>query len=493
MRFIGKKYFLILLILILAISIFIGRYAWAIDNNPDTVHTVAAHSANTDITPSDSIAMFEDETEKEYIGWVPPLWSVMGFVGMLLCIAIIPLAKAHWWESNLHKGYVSLILGLPILVYLLIHAPENLLRTMIEYVSFMALLGSLFYISGGIFLKGDIEAKPIANCIFLVIGAVIANLVGTTGAAMLLIRPLLRTNAERKHKMHTIIFFIFLVCNIGGSLTPIGDPPLFMGYLRGVPFMWTLRLWPVWLLTTSILLSIYYLIDRRYYILEPPESLAWDKKQILPLQLMGSINFLWLAGVIASIYFLTPENVGRWFGDSFHSVPLREISMVLLSLMSWKTTRPGLREAQSFSMNPIIEVAVLFAAIFVTMVPALMLLEIKGPGLGVTKPWQFYWLSGLLSSFLDNTPTYLVFFELAKSISHGSDLVAGVSAQLLKAISIGAVFMGANTYIGNGPNFMVRAIAEENGIKMPSFFGYMAWSCGILVPLFVILTFIFFL
>ncbi len=435
---------------------------------------------------------FGKKTVKKHHGWVPPLWSVIGFVGLLLSIAIIPLVNEHWWEPNLHKGYVALIFGVPLLIYLLSHAPHNLAHTMVEYVSFMALLGSLFYISGGIFLQGDIEATPRNNTLFIAAGTVMASFVGTTGAAMLLIRPVLRTNGERKRKMHTIIFFIFLVCNIGGSLTPMGDPPLFMGYLRGVPFTWTFNLWKQWLPMSLVLLAIYYCLDWYHYNKEVPEDITLDKTQILPLRLKGSINFLWLLGVIASIYFLTPDNVADWFGESRRHVPFREVCMVLMALISWKTTPHGIREAQSFTMAPIIEVAVLFAGIFVTMVPALMLLEIKGPEMGVNNPWQFYWFTGVLSSFLDNTPTYLVFFELGKSISHGANLIAGVTYEILEAISIGAVFMGANTYIGNGPNFMVKAIAEENSVKMPSFFGYMLWSMGILMPLFVVVTFVYF-
>lgn len=425
--------------------------------------------------------------------WVPPFWSVSGFIAILLCIAIIPLVKGHWWESNLHKGYVSFVIGAPFFVYLIFKAPVKLEHTLLEYMSFIILLGSLFYVTGGIYLQGDIRATPRNNLIFLAIGSLLASFAGTTGAAMLLIRPVIRTNSERKHIMHTIIFFIFLVCNIGGCLTPIGDPPLFMGYLKGVPFTWTFSLWKEWAVMCGTLLFIYYFLDRHYYKLETPKEIELDKKQIMPLALKGKINILWLIGILASIYFLTPNNVEKWLGAKAVHFHLREIAMLLLALISHLTTPKGVREAQSFTMNPIIEVAVLFACIFVTMIPALLLLEIKGPSLGVTHPWQFYWFSGGLSSFLDNTPTYLVFFELARSIAEqGAALVAGVEPHILAAISIGAVFMGANTYIGNGPNFMVKAIAEENSIKMPSFFGYMGWSGLFLIPLFIVITFIFF-
>jgi len=426
--------------------------------------------------------------------WVPPLWSVLGFAGMLLSLAIMPLVKGHWWQSNLHKGYVSIFFGIPLATYLLINAPMELERAMIEYVSFIVLLGSLFYISGGIFLKGNIEATPRNNLIFLAVGSLMASVAGTTGAAMLLIRPIIRANSERKHVAHTIIFFIFLVCNIGGSLTAVGDPPLFVGYLRGVPFTWTFNLWKEWLFAVGILLIIYYCFDKYQYNREEMRDIALDKKHRMPLSLKGKINLLWLLGVIAAIFFLTPQNIAGWLGPGASRYFLREIAMVLLAILSHYTTPHGVREAHSFSIDPIIEVAVIFAAIFVTMTPALLLLDARGGQLGIAKPWQFYWLTGGLSSFLDNTPTYIVFFELGKCVSaHGGPLVAGMPERILQAISVGAVFMGANTYIGNGPNFMVKAIAEENGIKMPSFIGYMAWSVGILIPIFIMVTFLFLL
>jgi len=479
--------------------------AAATHDNPETAQKPASHETSEVSRPdssgqaratvaeagdSESGAGYEEGGQEPE--WYPPYWSIIGFVGILLSIAVIPLVNEHWWEPNLHKAYVSALFGLPFLALLIIKAPHNLAHSMIEYASFMALVGSLFYISGGIFLQGDIEATPRNNTIFLAIGSVLASFVGTAGAAMLLIRPIIRTNAERDRKMHTVIFFIFLVANIGGSLTPMGDPPLFMGYLRGVPFTWTLHLWIAWLPMCLTLLVIYYILDTYHYKREKPEAIAWDKSQIMPLGLKGKINFLWLVGVVASIYFLTPDNVAGWLGESFRPVPLREIAMITMSLISWRTTPHGVREAQKFTMHPIIEVGVLFLAIFITMVPPIMLLHIKGPTMGVTQPWHFFWITGILSSFLDNTPTYVVFFELAKTVSHGAGLVAGVRPELLMAISVGAVFMGANTYIGNAPNFMVKAIAEENSIKMPSFFGYMAWSLGILGPLFVIITFIYF-
>jgi len=415
--------------------------------------------------------------------WDPPLWSTIGFALMLLSIAVIPLVKEKWWESNLNKAIVSLALAIPFGIYILLQDWHSLAHEIHEYISFIVLLGSLFVISGGIYLHGNIYASPRNNTILLAVGTLLASFIGTTGSAMLLIRPVINTNAERKYKVHTIIFFIFLVANIGGSLTPLGDPPLFMGYLRGVPFVWTFRLWEMWLPTSALLLTLYYLMDRYFWKKESDEAKKWDEKYQLPLKLHGKINFLWLAGVVAIIYFETPS-------------PWRELGMIALSLISWFTTPKGVREAHHFSFNAIIEVAVLFFGIFVTMVPALQLLRLHGAELGVTQPWHFFWMTGSLSSFLDNTPTYLVFLSLAEGLNLSPDVVlhsgAGISHIILEAISCGAVFMGANTYIGNGPNFMVKAIAEENSIKMPSFFGYMLWSLGILIPIFVLVTLVFF-
>jgi len=415
--------------------------------------------------------------------WEPPLWSPVGFVLMLLAIAIIPLAAHKWWEKNRNKTIVTLALAIPFGAYIIISDWRALAFEMHEYVSFIALLGALFIISGGIYLHGNIQARPRNNLILLTIGTLLASFIGTTGAAMLMIRPLLSSNAERKYVMHSVIFFIFLVANIGGSLTPLGDPPLFMGYLRGVPFLWTFRLWEMWLPSCALLLLIYYLTDRYFWKKESEETKKWDEKYQLPLKLHGKINFLWLAGVIAIIFFEVKS-------------PYRELGIAALCLISWFTTPKGVREAHHFTFNPIIEVAVLFFGIFVTMVPALQLLHIHAGQMGIIKPWHFFWAVGGLSSFLDNTPTYLVFLSLAQGLNLPPEVVLssgeGVSHLILEAISIGAVFMGANTYIGNGPNFMVKAIAEENSVKMPSFFGYMLWSVGILIPIFILLTFIFF-
>jgi Na+/H+ antiporter NhaD/arsenite permease-like protein len=318
--------------------------------------------------------------------------------------------------------------------------------------------------------------------VFLLAGVVIANIIGTAGASILLILPLLRTNRERKITAHIPVFFIFVVSNIGGCLTPIGDAPLFLGYLRGVPFTWTLGLFPEWLIAMIIILTIFYFWDRRAYHLEAVKDIRRDTSEIEPLRLKGWINFIFLIGVMMSIAFQVPA-------------PYRELIMAAMALLSLIFTKKDYREANKFSYHPIVEVIILFAGIFITMVPLLVILHEKGAALGLTRQWHFFWGTGLLSSFLDNAPTYLTFFSAAENVTAhigaAGNIVAGVDAGLLRAISLGAVFMGANTYIGNGPNFMVKAIADRQGIKTPHFFGYMVYSTLILIPVFLIITLIF--
>jgi Na+/H+ antiporter NhaD/arsenite permease-like protein len=409
--------------------------------------------------------------------FVPALgWSVP-FVLMLLSIAILPLAAPHFWESNLRKLLVAAALAAPVLVLYLRASPEALVGTAHEYVSFIVLLGGLFVISGGVFMEGDLEATPRTNALFLGLGALLASFIGTTGASMLLIRPLLQTNRERKRVAHTIVFFIFLVSNIGGCLTPLGDPPLFLGYLEGVPFLWTFRLFAPWLFTVALVLAIYVVWDRREHAREAPEDLKRDFYEVRPLRVAGKANLVLLGGVLLAVAFLRE--------------PWRELAIVALSLASLATTDRELRRANHFNFGPILEVAALFVGIFVTMLPALDILHARGGELGVRAPWQFFWATGTLSSFLDNAPTYLTFLALAQGLRLPAQVV-GVPEAILKAISLGAVFMGANTYIGNGPNFMVRSIAEQRGVKMPSFGGYMLYSGAVLVPVMVVVTLVFF-
>ena len=402
---------------------------------------------------------------------------ILPFVAMLMAIAICPLRVPHWWESNRNKFIVSAVLGAPVLVLYLRREPGALLHMAEEYVSFILLLAGLYVISGGIRLRGDLVATPLTNATFLGVGSVLASFVGTTGASMLLIRPLLQTNRERRHVKHTVIFFVFLVSNIGGMLTPLGDPPLFLGYLQGVPFAWTFRLWPQWLLMVVVLLVLYVVWDTRQYARESLAALARDRRELEPLRVSGTFNVAGLVGVVLAVAFL--------------GAPLREVAIVVLAALSLWLTPRAIRRANGFTSSPMVEVAVLFFGIFLTMLPALELLRLRGGELGVRRTWQFFWASGALSSFLDNAPTYLTFLALAQGLRL-PDEVVGIPNAILAAISVGAVAMGANTYIGNAPNFMVKSIAEEAGVKMPSFFGYMLYSGAILVPLFVLVTLIFF-
>jgi len=410
------------------------------------------------------------------LGQTLSLWAVVPFVGLLLSIALLPLRAPHFWESHKNKGLVAFLWSLPVAVYFLFHMPHELVLSMKDYASFLLLLTALFIVSGGIVLKGDLKATPEVNTLFLLVGAVLANFIGTTGASMLLIRPLLKTNSERRHTAHIPIFFIFLVSNIGGLLTPLGDPPLFMGFIKGVPFFWTLKLLPIWAVMVGGVGLMFYLFDSFQYRKEECRDLIRDRQRVVPLHLTGTINFLWVAGIIAGIFLPFPR---------------REGLMILMAVLSLLTTKRQCRVDNRFTYNPIVEVAILFAGIFVTMVPALLILSARGAGIGITRPWQFFWTTGALSSFLDNTPTYLAFFSMAQGLGLNGEMM-GIPTLFLQAISAGAVFMGANSYIGNGPNFMVKVIAEEHKLKMPSFFGYMVYSFAILIPLYVVVTLIFF-
>ena len=452
--------------------------------------------------------------------YVPPFWSFIPFVALLLCIAILPLVPRleHWWHRNGNKLLVAAILGVLTLgfyavvhpgiehdghvtkgggavMYVLHHAVLD------EFIPFIVLLLSLYSISGGILVTGDIQARPWINTMFLLVGTLLASFIGTTGASMLLIRPLLRTNSERRHKVHTVVFYIFLVSNIGGSLTPLGDPPLFLGFLRGVPFWWTAgALLVPWAVTCAILLVVYFIWDTIAYRREEKRDIADDVMHVKPLRISGSINFLWLLGVIACVALVDSSRPLPLIG--WTPFPLfRELLLVGLTLISWFTT-PGnrdIRESNSFDFFAITEVACLFIGIFICMQPALEYLNLKGSSLGVTEPVHFFWATGIFSSFLDNAPTYVVFFETAKALTaaapEGFDVLqvsqGVIDQRLLFGISLGAVFMGANTYIGNAPNFMVKSIAEQSGIKMPSFFGYMIFAVIVLMPIFALLTVVF--
>jgi len=420
-----------------------------------------------------------------------PVWSMAPFVLLLLVIAVLPLAAPHWWHSNVNKAIVSLVFAVPVVAYLTyLQAVEGqpamdvLGHQLLEYVVFIGLLTVLFVVSGGIVLTGDLRATPLVNTTFLAVGALLASVIGTTGASMLLIRPVLRTNRERKVVGHIPVFFVFVVSNLGGLLTPLGDPPLFLGYLKGVPFAWTLGLWLEWLVANGAVLVVFFLWDSVAYASEPDRALRSDARHVEPLRLRGGFNFVLLGGVILAV--LTPSWVPGVAGKL-----LGVLVMVALAGASWRFTPTADRRANGFTWGPIIEVAVLFAGIFVAMVPALERLQARGAELGLTEPWQFFWLTGALSAFLDNAPTYLAFASVAAG-HHDLGWLAANNPAVLAAISCGAVFFGAMTYIGNGPNFMVKAIADEAGYKTPSFFGYLAYSCLVLLPIFAVISLVFF-
>ena len=419
----------------------------------------------------------------------PPVVSVIPFFLILMVIATFPLIPKidHWWENNLNRAIVSAVLGIPMIIYIWMNQPSQVVHTAIEYVQFLSLLAALFITAGGIHIGGSMIPSPKNNSIILLIGYVIASIVGTTGAAMILIYPIIRANKPRKYVMHTIIFFIFIVCNTGGLLSPIGDPPLFLGFLRGIDFFWFLKLFPLWVVNGIFIFIIYYLLDAYYFKKEDQEKVMRNGEAAEPIHAVGLINSIFLLGVIVSVAAAVPT-------------PYREIIMYIMiacSLYYWKKSdvaKKG-RELNEFTFHAIIEVAVVFAGIFATMMPCLMYLGLHGSELGVDSPLKFFYLTGIFSSFLDNAPTFLVFLELGLSVeglSKAAEMMTGEAAIILGAISAGAVFMGANTYIGNAPNFMVRAIAEEKGIKMPSFFGFMVWSVIILIPIFSFVAWLFF-
>jgi Na+/H+ antiporter NhaD/arsenite permease-like protein len=439
-----------------------------------------------------------------------PLLAVLPFVAYLLGVALLPLFFELFWESNRNKLIVALGASVPIVGYLLSTRGGGALlgQAACDYLSFIALLAALFTISGGILLRGALVGSPLVNFGLLAVGAMVGNIVGTTGASMLLIRPLLRANARRVHATHLVVFFIFIVSNTGGLLTPLGDPPLFLGFLRGVPFTWTLRLTPQWAMVNGALLAVFTVIDRIQFARDrrrPPPALTMPQpaEATGPLRIEGGLNLLWLGGLVVFVVL-----VGSYGERALGAGPLRAAvqiaGMSAFAAVSFKTTERRVHEVNRFSWAPIIEVAAIFAGVFVTMVPAVSLLAERGSTLGVTKPWQFFWTSGALSSVLDSAPTYLTFAGLATGVANASG-AGGLSPNnletlaadpigrgLLVAISCGAVLMGAGTYLGNGPNLMVKAIAEQHGVRTPSFFAYAAWSLAVLLPLFGLVSYIFF-
>ena len=453
--------------------------------------------------------------------FIPAFWAVIPFIGLLGCIAVLPLLSAteDWWHQNQNRFMVAGSLGVVTLLYYGWFHPGGLANhfthgtgsargwdtvfavfsnaILAEYIPFIVLLFSLYVISGGICVQGDLPARPGTNCVLLAIGTALASFIGTTGAAMVLIRPLLSTNAERRHKLHTVLFFIFMVCNCGGLLLPIGDPPLFLGYLRGVPFTWTLQLFPYWLGVNLALLAIYYAWDRNAYAKERPRDIVLDEATIRPLKFSGLFNFALLLGVVLSVALVIPDK--PFMGTHFiPPVFLREALMMALAALSLWWTSTEARIGNRFDYVAIGEVAALFCGIFLCMQVPIEILNLRGASLGIDTATEFFWATGLLSSFLDNAPTYVVFFETATAMAPatGESMVQLAAGRMiweghLIPISLGAVFMGANTYIGNGPNFMVKSIAEQSGLKMPSFFGYIFYSFAILIPVFIVVSFLF--
>jgi Na+/H+ antiporter NhaD/arsenite permease-like protein len=451
--------------------------------------------------PGSSDAAHHDEGPAVHVAH---FWAVIPFALLLSAIAVLPLLErgSHWWEHNLNKFFVAGGLALITLLYLaVLHPDASFARAvgslehvlLADYIPFIILLFSLYTISGGIRIEGDLPAHPLTNATMIVSGGLLASFIGTTGAAMLLIRVLLETNSERKHVAHTVVFFIFVVCNCGGLLLPLGDPPLFLGYLHGVDFLWTLSLWKSWLFVNGMLLAVYLAIDHFfYYPHETKADIAIDETRVRKLQFSGIWpNGLLLLGVILSVALL--DSSKPLPGTAWHPyLYLREAAQLALVAASLLFGARAVRVANNFDYLPIVEVAVLFVGIFMAMQPALEILDARGADLGIDTPQKFFWASGWLSSVLDNAPTYLVFFEAARNISAGtSQTMAGVSTSLLTAVSLGAVTMGAMTYIGNGPNFMVKTIAEKSGIRMPSFFGYMGYSFAILLPILAISSWLF--
>lgn len=422
------------------------------------------------------------------------IYSTIPFVLMLLSIAIFPLVAEKFWENNKNKLIVSVVLSVPVVIYLLFNnlSAELVHTIFFDYIPFIILLGSLFVITGGIHIGGNLLAKPIVNTIFLGIGAILASFMGTTGAAMLLIRPLINTNKERKFKKHLILFFIAIVANCGGLLTPLGDPPLFMMYLRGASFFWFFRLFPEWLFVNGLLLIVFYFMDSYYYKRETQISLQKDSEHEKKITITGKINFIFLLGVVLGIAFLNKSYLPFIEQNHWYAY-IRELFLILMAALSLKFTGKTVRKQNHFSWHPIEEVAYLFLGIFFTMIPCLIYLNANAQYLSVNTPVLFYYLTGLLSSFLDNTPTAVTFYELAKGLPQTGNIVAGISESYMRAISLGAVLFGSMTYIGNGPNFLVKTIAEHYHIKMPDFFAYMyKFSVIILLPIFILLSILIF-
>jgi Na+/H+ antiporter NhaD/arsenite permease-like protein len=446
------------------------------------------------------------------LGTQLPLWSAIPFAGILLSIALFPLLAPQFWHHHYPK--ISLVWGLLLTIpFLWVYRGEALHEilhvALADYLPFLILLGTLFTIGGGIYVRGSLRGTPGVNTAILAVGTFLASWIGTTGAAMVLIRPLLRANAHRRSKTHTVVFFMFLVANIGGSLTPLGDPPLFLGFLRGVPFFWTFNLGLEMAVVAGLVLAIYFAVDSLLWQREEPQVRSWVPETRERLGLEGAHNILFLLGVLAAVIVSGVWHPGEVTVLGIHigiQNLVRDAVMVALLLGSWLSTPRGVHEKNGYTWGPIREVAILFAAIFATIIPVLAMLRAGEAGAmaglirAVQTPAQFFWATGVLSSFLDNAPTYLTFLTTALGRFHPGmpereaihQLIAE-SPKYLAAISTGAVFMGANTYLGNAPNFMVKSIAEESGVEMPSFFGYiLRYVVPFLLPVYFVVTWAFF-
>jgi len=451
------------------------------------------------------------ETSRQEIGAELPLWSVIPFVGILLSIAIFPLVAPHFWHQHFPKVSAAwaLIFAVPFLIVYGGEGFHEIVHTYItDYIPFIILLWGLFTAAGGIYIQGSLKGRPLVNTVLILIGTFFASWIGTTGAAMVMIRPLLRANDERKHKVHTVIFFIFLVANIGGSLTPLGDPPLFLGFLHHVPFFWTFNLIPHLGFVAGILLIMYFIIDTMMYQKEEVKFEDQPETENVPIRILGAHNLFWLLGIMGAVLISgvwQPGDVNILGVETGIQDLMRDGFIILMGVLSLVTTRKEIHEKNEFSWFPIKEVAYLFAGIFMTIIPAIAILRAGSAGAfdfvmeAMKSPVHYFWITGALSGFLDNAPTYLTFFNTALGNFYAGlpepQAVAsliGTHKIYLEAISIGAVFFGALSYIGNAPNFMVKSIAEERGIDMPSFFGYIAkYSLVILVPVFILVTLIF--
>ncbi|CAB1055619.1 Putative transmembrane protein [Olavius sp. associated proteobacterium Delta 1] len=512
----------ILAVAILVFSVSVFAFDNTIPKQPEFI--LASTDHQTETTPAESELHREGSSDASHdqsggqhgkghanLGKILPLWSCIPFAGMLLSIALCPLLMPDFWHHHFGKisAFWAAALGLPFLIVFKWDALYEILHIILaDYVPFIILLWSLYTVSGGILLRGRLRGTPVINSIMLIIGTALASWMGTTGAAMLLIRPFLRANNYRKNRTFMVVFFIFLVANVGGSLTPLGDPPLFLGFLHGVSFFWTFNILPHMLLVVIILLVIYFILDTYHYRKEgasPPEEN--DVKQ--PLKLEGTHNFIFLAGVVGSVLMSGTVDWGEVNTFGVHRAVqdwVRDALLIIMGILSLVTTRVSLREDNDFTWFPIIEVAYLFIGIFITMIPCLLILKAGSQGAlsllvnGVTQPFHYFWVTGSLSSFLDNAPTYLTFFNTALGSfytglteAEAVPLLMTENAVYLKAISAGAVFFGACSYIGNAPNFMVRSISEEAGTPMPSFFGYiLRYSVIFLVPTFVVVHLVFF-